>query len=155
MEKVGRNDPCRCGSGLKYKRCCAGKDEELNRAQREAGNARLRAEDAKMDSALTAHLDEYQRYMHASGSVAALIHAGKLEEAEAAAHDLVERFPDCPDGFDRLGSICEARGDRLGAARWYRKVIDFIRQHPEHYSEKDARPFHRLLEKLDPDNASA
>ena len=22
-EKVGRNDPCRCGSGKKYKRCCA------------------------------------------------------------------------------------------------------------------------------------
>jgi len=20
--KIGRNDPCRCGSGLKYKRCC-------------------------------------------------------------------------------------------------------------------------------------
>ena len=24
--KVGRNDPCPCGSGLKYKRCCIGKD---------------------------------------------------------------------------------------------------------------------------------
>ncbi len=24
-EKVGRNDPCPCGSGKKYKRCCAGK----------------------------------------------------------------------------------------------------------------------------------
>ncbi len=22
--KVGRNDPCPCGSGVKYKRCCAG-----------------------------------------------------------------------------------------------------------------------------------
>lgn len=21
MEKIGRNDPCRCGSGLKYKKC--------------------------------------------------------------------------------------------------------------------------------------
>jgi len=27
-EKVGRNDPCPCGSGKKYKKCCgAGKDE--------------------------------------------------------------------------------------------------------------------------------
>ncbi|MBW1916211.1 MAG: SEC-C domain-containing protein, partial [Deltaproteobacteria bacterium] len=24
--KIGRNDPCPCGSGLKYKRCCLGKD---------------------------------------------------------------------------------------------------------------------------------
>jgi methionyl aminopeptidase len=27
--KVGRNDPCPCGSGLKYKKCCAGKAEAV------------------------------------------------------------------------------------------------------------------------------
>jgi methionyl aminopeptidase len=26
LDKVGRNDPCPCGSGLKYKRCCIGRD---------------------------------------------------------------------------------------------------------------------------------
>jgi SEC-C motif-containing protein len=26
--KVGRNDPCTCGSGKKYKKCCAGKAAE-------------------------------------------------------------------------------------------------------------------------------
>lgn len=26
-EKVGRNDPCPCGSGKKYKKCCLGKEE--------------------------------------------------------------------------------------------------------------------------------
>ena len=25
--KIGRNDPCPCGSGIKYKKCCAGKQE--------------------------------------------------------------------------------------------------------------------------------
>jgi methionyl aminopeptidase len=29
--KVGRNDPCPCGSGLKYKKCCLGKDVPLSR----------------------------------------------------------------------------------------------------------------------------
>jgi methionyl aminopeptidase len=24
--KVGRNDPCPCGSGFKYKKCCLGKE---------------------------------------------------------------------------------------------------------------------------------
>ena len=28
MPKVGRNDPCPCGSGKKYKNCCMGKDLE-------------------------------------------------------------------------------------------------------------------------------
>ena len=27
-EKIGRNDPCPCGSGKKYKNCCMGKDSE-------------------------------------------------------------------------------------------------------------------------------
>lgn len=26
---IGRNDPCPCGSGLKYKKCCLGKDQDL------------------------------------------------------------------------------------------------------------------------------
>ena len=26
-DRLGRNDPCHCGSGKKYKRCCLGKDE--------------------------------------------------------------------------------------------------------------------------------
>jgi hypothetical protein len=25
---VGRNDPCPCGSGKKYKKCCLAKEEE-------------------------------------------------------------------------------------------------------------------------------
>lgn len=28
VPKVGRNDPCPCGSGRKYKRCCLGRDRE-------------------------------------------------------------------------------------------------------------------------------
>ena len=28
--KVGRNQPCPCGSGDKYKRCCAGKENRRN-----------------------------------------------------------------------------------------------------------------------------
>ncbi len=28
MSKIGRNDPCHCGSGKKYKKCCLAKDEQ-------------------------------------------------------------------------------------------------------------------------------
>jgi hypothetical protein len=31
---LGRNDPCHCGSGRKYKQCCLGKDEEKARTAR-------------------------------------------------------------------------------------------------------------------------
>jgi methionyl aminopeptidase len=30
LQKPGRNDPCPCGSGLKYKKCCLGHDPLLN-----------------------------------------------------------------------------------------------------------------------------
>ncbi|MEN8758393.1 MAG: M24 family metallopeptidase, partial [Desulfobacterales bacterium] len=34
--KVGRNDPCPCGSGLKYKKCCLGKDDGSTEDKRTA-----------------------------------------------------------------------------------------------------------------------
>ena len=39
--KPGRNEPCHCGSGQKYKRCCLAKDEAAARDAREkaAGDA--------------------------------------------------------------------------------------------------------------------
>lgn len=30
MKKLSRNEPCHCGSGLKYKKCCLSKDEAAN-----------------------------------------------------------------------------------------------------------------------------
>ncbi|MDT8443598.1 MAG: SEC-C metal-binding domain-containing protein [Desulfuromonadales bacterium] len=36
MSNIGRNEPCPCGSGKKYKKCCLDKDQTEQRAQREA-----------------------------------------------------------------------------------------------------------------------
>jgi SEC-C motif len=36
LAKPGRNDPCRCGSGRKYKKCCLGSDRQAERAMRAA-----------------------------------------------------------------------------------------------------------------------
>ena len=35
-KKIGRNDPCPCGSGKKYKQCCLKKDQEAERQARQA-----------------------------------------------------------------------------------------------------------------------
>jgi hypothetical protein len=32
-EKIGRNDPCHCGSGRKYKKCCSAKDDAARSAE--------------------------------------------------------------------------------------------------------------------------
>ena len=39
--KTGRNDPCHCGSGQKYKKCCEAKDEAARVAQLAAEQAAL------------------------------------------------------------------------------------------------------------------
>jgi hypothetical protein len=46
--KTGRNDPCPCGSGQKYKKCCAAKDAEARSlaAAEAAAAARAAAADA-------------------------------------------------------------------------------------------------------------
>ena len=46
----------------------------------------------------------------ASNAVVDLVHAGRLDEAEKAARDLLQRYPDVHDGYDRLGMVYEARG---------------------------------------------
>ncbi len=42
MAKIGRNTPCPCGSGKKYKRCCERKEAEMK--QRELPSGRFRYE---------------------------------------------------------------------------------------------------------------
>ncbi|WP_164779784.1 YecA family protein [Paenibacillus kobensis] len=39
MSKIGRNEICPCGSGLKYKRCCMEKEQAETRQQSAANNA--------------------------------------------------------------------------------------------------------------------
>ena len=41
--KLGRNEPCHCGSAQKYKKCCAGKDAAARSAELLAQQAQLAA----------------------------------------------------------------------------------------------------------------
>lgn len=42
-KRPGRNEPCHCGSGRKYKQCCLVKDEEADRAARAEAAAKAAA----------------------------------------------------------------------------------------------------------------
>src|SRR5579864_1281606 len=41
MQRPGRNDPCPCGSGKKYKRCCLGKEVQREEFRREVSATAL------------------------------------------------------------------------------------------------------------------
>ena len=155
--KPGRNNPCHCGSGNKYKKCCLAKDQaaERNRlADAQPQRDRARRDETQRDEnpvasrlhlrelqaeiaarlAMAAQEDAYEDELDAaSNAVVHLVHAAKLDEAEVAARDLLLRFSDVHDGWDRLGMVHEARGNSRQAADCYRKVIDFVRHHPDRY----------------------
>jgi len=155
MAKAGRNEPCPCGSNKKYKQCCLGKDEAAERtahAERPPakGSRRPGFEFDDILRVLTAALPaEDIELIDASNAVDDLIEAGRLDEAESAAQDLLERFPDVHDGYDRLAMVAEARGENRKAAEYYRKVIAFAREHPENYDAEFETVFQELVDKLD------
>lgn len=129
--KIGRNDPCPCGSGKKHKRCCLGQDEQ--RASQELANEGKGAlglprcdccshemhGHGYVDLALADELDAL------TNRVPDLIEAGRLDEAEAVGFDLLNRFPDQIDGMERLAEVYEARGDAEKAVEYYRKAAVF------------------------------
>jgi tetratricopeptide (TPR) repeat protein len=158
--KPGRNDPCPCGSGQKYKRCCLEKDQM--------------AESAALAEAAAARAAEVHSHEHGPGgcdfcgdvegdedeltresnAVVDLVHEGKLDQAEQAARDLLERYPEVHDGYDRLGMVYEARGEPKQAADCYRKVIEFIRAHPDQYGPDLHTVFEGMVAELDPPPAA-
>ena len=46
--------------------------------------------------------------------------------------------------------VYEARGDPKQAAAWYRKVVEFIQQHPDGYAPEMEKPFRKQADRLDP-----
>jgi tetratricopeptide (TPR) repeat protein len=159
--KPGRNDPCPCGSGQKYKRCCLPKDQIAESAALAEAAAARAAQAAQHDHShegcdFCGHLsdDSEDELTRDSNAVVDLVHEGKLDQAEQAARELLERYPEVHDGYDRLGMVYEACGERKQAADCYRKVIEFARQHPEQYDPEFEKAFQGWVKELDPPAAT-
>ena len=144
--KIGRNDPCHCGSGKKYKRCCLEDDQQNEREARTAFTAALAAEQADEDE----YHEWSDRVDEESNAVVDLLEAGKIDEAEQAAHQLVANYPEVHDGYDRLGMVYEARKEPKKAADCYRKVVEMMKAHPADYDADFLAEFEQLVRELDP-----
>lgn len=152
MPKTGRNDPCPCGSGKKYKHCCLDKDRAAELAPAIAQRVAMQAQKANevaLRNDYQAALQESQALDAASNAVVDLVHAGRLDEAEQAARELLVRYPEVHDGYDRLGMVHEARGQFREAADCYRRVIEFARASPEDYDTALVDNFLELIAKLE------
>jgi predicted O-linked N-acetylglucosamine transferase (SPINDLY family) len=95
MTQVGRNEPCPCGSGKKYKRCCG---------LRESNPAPLRASaPSAMQQRFRTALQHHQ--------------AGRLAEAKALYRQVLLEAPRDADTLHLLGLIAHAEGDHDGAIK--------------------------------------
>lgn len=112
MKKIGRNDPCSCGSGKKYKQCCQTRHEispTPATASPEAPAPRL------LQVALAHH------------------QAGRLSEAEAIYRQILGAAPEQPDALHFLGVIAHQLGRNEIAVELISKAISFDAKNPVCY----------------------
>jgi hypothetical protein len=108
-QKIGRNDPCPCGSGKKYKHCCLDRPTTTGQARRtgeEENQSAKKAEQAKL----------IKRIEKAFG----LLRSGRYTEAIDRASTLITRYPN----EDRLHDIVMTGHLYAGE---YKTAIDICR----------------------------
>jgi len=89
-EKIGRNEPCPCGSGKKYKHCCLGKHE-----------AAMRTKDNKQAGNLRANEKEQEQLVQRIEKAFTLLGSQQYSEAIRFALKLTKLYPN----EDRLHDI--------------------------------------------------
>ncbi len=105
--KIGRNEPCTCGSGKKYKKCCLRKHEKLKELMR-----------GGVDFQQPEEADEGPPEYAVKGFD--LLAAGDHEQAAVYANDLLSTYPEDDRIHDTLTSAQLASGQ-------YDEAIDICR----------------------------
>jgi tetratricopeptide (TPR) repeat protein len=158
--KIGRNDPCPCGSGKKYKKCCLGL-AEAKRVEEERGSqeGKRHPELGEVRNALATALRSAwpevgegelvpdareDRLEQLTNGVLKLIKEKRFDEALASCEELLREYPEVIDGLDRSAMVHEARGDYALAADFYRRALAFTQQpDQEEGFDEDGRDYLR------------
>jgi hypothetical protein len=127
---VGRNDPCPCGSGKKYKKCCLSKDEAAKPRVSEPSLLPLPLPHSAFPrGTFESNLDKL------SNSVLDAIDARHFDEAERLCEQLRTEFPEVIDGRWRLAMVREAQERFEEAAALYGEVLEEMRRHAKDYDQ--------------------
>ncbi|MGC2063421.1 MAG: tetratricopeptide repeat protein [Thermodesulfovibrionales bacterium] len=99
--KTGRNEPCPCGSGKKYKKCCEGSD----RLKEAATLQEIPSVESLLQKAVDCH------------------NAGRLSDAEALYRFILEKVPRNADALHLLGMLAYLKGNNAKAELLIRDAI--------------------------------
>lgn len=138
MAKIGRNEPCPCGSGKKYKRCC------------------LDAPTTQQQATTTTHAPTESHHAHCTCWIDSLneradhildeILAGHLDEAEALCHAFIHDFPDQAEGVDLLSMTFQERGQPARALELLRQASNIAHANPDYDAETRSLMKERIRE---------
>ncbi|HTN65172.1 MAG TPA: tetratricopeptide repeat protein [Burkholderiaceae bacterium] len=101
MKKTGRNDPCPCGSGKKYKQCCV----------RHEGDRGATTAPSQPSSAM-AMQEAFEHH-----------NAGRLHQAELMYRQVLQVKPNHPDALHNMGLVAHQLGQNEDAVEWIGKAI--------------------------------
>jgi tetratricopeptide (TPR) repeat protein len=105
MAKIGRNDPCRCGCGKKYKRCCQTAIAPAPQPAAVLSNTRTEPHRELCPCGV-------ERLEERADRVADELIVGNLDQAEALCRQFIADYPDEAEGLDLLSMILQERGQR-------------------------------------------
>lgn len=101
MKKIGRNDPCPCGSGKKYKHCCQQKDL--------AQTASAHSDTAFIPGALQTAIQHHQ--------------SGRLPQAQLIYQQILQAEPNHADALHLLGLVYHHQGNSAAAVELIQSAI--------------------------------
>lgn len=127
MSRTGRNDPCPCGSGNKYKHCCM---------IREAAN---KPDTLSREALLVLRLEAALNHFH----------GGQLVEAAEGCRQVLQVLPNQADALNLLGLILRQQGNRELAIETLSQAVNARPSDPAHYSNLGVA----LMEAGHPDDA--
>ncbi len=123
---VGRNAPCPCGSGKKYKKCCRSKENQAQ-ADYAAHHKHFGEVEVPADFSpwqVQAFLDRLDQL---SNGAAEALKQGHLEKAESLGAELIEKYPDVIDGYWMRAQVCERQSRWQEAVEAYDTVLALIK----------------------------
>jgi hypothetical protein len=124
MAKIGRNDPCPCGSGRKYKRCCEPATHFAMTAWEPSDDgADPHEADYDFDDVRASLRGILRTDPQLADRIGQLLEAGGFHEAEAIARRFELDHPDDHAGTECLALICFAQGLPRAAADHLRRAV--------------------------------
>src|ERR1017187_9000267 len=116
MNAIGRNEPCPCGSGKKYKKCCLERDEALERQNRPAVMPAVGEDDFIVE--LLPKVDE------AVDRLLIRVEKGQYEGVEAGIKALLREHPQHHTANFAMGAyLLATREDTEGAIPFFQKAV--------------------------------